>query len=461
LAPKGGTKTTPLKGTPVKSKPFNPLTSSYGLNLKSKAPFNALAPSPTTQGAFNQQLLNLAQPQYLPQLQDIAGQQGAETSANKMRTSDIGSIYNQYQQQAQSAYNEVQKSLQDIIAQNNPGQGQANLSAALQSAQGGENQLSQMMGLTAPPGPGTLPYTGAAQAAQTATQQELNGLASSFLGVPAEQLGNAPLERATELNTESLRHQAAAQGLRTQQSALVEQIPGIIATARNQLIATLQSGQSLQFQEGLAGKQFGLQKQAQGFNESQTKKSFHETQLNDAANRSSQLATITQNAQALRNQTNNTATATNQAIAKAQGQAQANAIKWLQSWLVPSKAEMATKTVKDPNTGATTHVNVLKNPKGWHRDVGSALRSIMKLYGLGENEALSLMEAVGGSTFVSGQGGMTIANWAGSFRQRAAAQNRARSLANKFSSGKNRLTSGAAAGLPSTLSRTPPIKLPR
>jgi hypothetical protein len=244
-------------------------------------------------------------------------------------------------------------------------------------------------------------------------------------------LGNAPLERATELNTESLRHQAAAQGLRTQQQALVDQIPGIVEKAREQLVSDAQSAQSLRFQENLAGQQFGLQKQAQTFNQSLATKQFTETQLNDQANRASQAATIAQNAQALTNQTQATNNAATDAIAKAQGQSQANAVKWLQGWLAPTKQEMTTKTVKDPTTGNTIHEQVLANPSGWHRNVGDALRSIQTLYGLSEPEALQLMTAVGGSTYVSGQGGMTVAQWAQTYNQRlgqqrkTAAQNKA------------------------------------
>jgi hypothetical protein len=364
--------------------------------------------------------LNAAKPQYLPQLQDIQGQTAAENTANAQRRSAIGSIYNQYQQQAKTAFGQVQKSLNDIIAQNNAGPGQANLGAALQSAQGGPNSLAQMMGITAPEGAAeTLPYTGAAQAATTATQDELNNLASSYLAVPSEQLGNVPLERATELNTESLRHQAAAQGLRTQQQALVDQIPGIIEKAREQMVSDLQSSQSLTFQEQLAKQQFGLQSQAQAFNQTQTAKQFAETQKNDAANRAAQAATTAQNAQTIANQQQQISSNAADATAKAQGQAQANAIKYIQSVLTPTKDQLTTKTVKNPVTGITTKQQVI-DPTTWHPDLGSALRGMMTLYGLNQDEALKLIAAVGGGTFVSGGGGQTIAQWADTFKQRAA-----------------------------------------
>jgi hypothetical protein len=355
----------------------------------------------------------------LPQLQEIQGQTAAEQTAAAQRTRDIGAIYNQYGQQAQQAYDAVRASLNDIIAQNAPGPGQANLAAALQSAQGGQGQLAQMMGITAPPGQAaTLPYVGAGQAAATATQEELNNLASSALTLPAQNLAGVGAERATELNTESLRHQAALQGLQGQQAALVQQIPGIIEKARQQMITDLQSAQSLRFQEQLAQRQFGLQAQAQQFQQKMAGKQFTETQLNDAANRAAQNAQIQQNAQALQNQMAATQTASQQALAQAQGKSQADAIKYLTSAMTPSKADYKTVTTRDPVTNSVTgHQQVLDVNK-WHVDVGSLLRSAMGLYGLDQQTVLNMMIDIGGNTPISGQGGQTIADWASTFAQR-------------------------------------------
>jgi len=413
----------PPPKTPAAKPPapaFNPLTSTYGLNTTSKAAFDPLSPGATTVGGFNKQVLAAAQPQYLPQLQAIQGQQTAENTANKERTTDIGSLYQQYQQQAQQAFKQAQQALTGIVAQNNAGPGQANLQAALQSAQGGPNSLAQMMGINAPAGQSaTLPYTGASQAAQTATQQELNSLASSYLTTPSQELAQVPLERATELNTESLRHQAATEGFQGQTAALVQQIPGIIEKAREQLVSDLQSAQSLKFQETLANKQFGLSAQSQAFNQAQTKKQFTETQLNDAANRTAQAATIAQNAAAQQAQIAQQAAAATDATAKAEGQARANAVAQITKDLTPTKDMMKTVSVPaNSATGAAATKTLVLDPTKWHPDLGSILKSVMTLYGLDQNTALQLISAVGGGTRY-GPSTQTIAQWADTFVQRS------------------------------------------
>jgi hypothetical protein len=402
---------------------FNPLTSTFGLNVASKAPFNPLSPGNLTVGQFNKQVLQSAQPQYLPQLQQNAAQISAENAANRQRVGDIGQIYNQYQSQAQQAYNQVQQSLNNLIAQNNPGASQGTLMAAIQSAQGGQNALAQMTGQSTPPAAGVAPlaYQSGANAAQAATQQELNALAANALTLPGQNLADVGLERATEQNTESIRHQGAIGGFQQARSDLVAQIPGIIEKAREQLVSDMQNAQSLQFQENLANKQFGLSSQQQQFNQAQTAAQFKETQLNDASNRQAQLAQIQQNAQSLANQEAAAATTATNAADKLAAQTRANVLKDLAVWLKPTAQDLIPTSVvtTDPNTGQRTTTKGSKLSPTWHKDVGTKLRQIMDVYKIPLSEALQLMADAGGNVPISGNGGQTVAQWALTFNQRS------------------------------------------
>lgn len=392
----------------------SPAANNFGLNLNDKTAFNPLNPDVNTVGGFNKLLLQESQPQYLPQLQGLQGQVSAENAANKQRSGDIGSIYSQYQGQAQDAYNQVQKALADLASNTAPGTSQANLGAALASAVGGQNSLAQMMGVSAPSTQqATLPYMGAAQAASTGTQDELNSAGAGAIGLQGANLENVGNEQATEQNTESLRHGAAIQGVDQQIQALKEQIPGIISAQREKLISDLQNAQSLNFQEGLANKQFGLSQSAQNFNQAQTTAQFGETQKNDAANRAATYAQINQNAQQLKinEQQVNNAAAT--ALATAQGKAAASAVKFLQGALLPTKQQL--KTVTNADGSKQT---VLANPGQWHVDTGSLLKTMMDQYGISQAQALQMMTDLGASTPISGQGGQTVGQWAATYNQR-------------------------------------------
>lgn len=106
--------------TPKNKIPQLDPSSNFGLNLTDKTGFDPFA-APKTQGAFNQMVLQTAQPQYMPQLQAIQTGQSAENNAFGQRKADIGSIYGQYQTQAQGAYNKLKSDLAAIQAQVAPG----------------------------------------------------------------------------------------------------------------------------------------------------------------------------------------------------------------------------------------------------------------------------------------------------------------------------------------------------
>ena len=245
--------------------------------------------------------------------------------------------------------------------------------------------------------------------------------------MPGEQLGNAPLERATELNTESLRHQAAMQGFRTQQQALVEQIPGIIAQARQTMINDLQSAQALNVQEQIAQGQFGLAKQQQGFAQGVTRQQQAQSRQAQAFNERMQQQTVAQNAQRLAIARAQANAAGAKLMAQLKGKTQANGIKWLTGWVQPTKDQMITKTVKgaiNPKTGQsgpTQRYQILA--PGWHRDVGQALNILMDQYGFTQQQALQAIRDIGGTTIIGGGAGkMTMAQWASTFYQRQRAQ---------------------------------------
>lgn len=390
----------------------------YGYSTKDKTAFNPFA-MPKTVGALNAQALALARPGYQPQLQQSAADRSAENLASQQRATALKGIYGEYGNQAQAAFNETQQALKDMIASNATGDTQQAgvLSAALNSAIGGSNQLGAMMGQSGVVTPGEVaPYTAAAQGAAAGTGQELKALSGGLLSTTGETVANASLEGAQQRDIESTRHQAALQANTQSRDAIVAGIPDVIAKVRQQLITDLLNSQGLQFQQTLADKQFGLAQQTEKANAAIAKGTLTLNQVNAAAQRANATTQLQQNQQTIDNNrlaieaTAKRAQAVlSQAVAKAQGTRQANGIKYLAAWVQPLKQELVTTSKLNPD-GSTTHGTKLADPSAWHRNPMDAFNQLTRTYGFTPAEAYQLM--AGFNTPIGRGAGITIAQWA-------------------------------------------------
>jgi hypothetical protein len=407
---------------------FNP-SSTFGLNTGDKTAFN-LYGLPKTQGDFNKQVLQAAQPLYQPQLQAIQGQETSENNLFGLRKTDIGSIYDQYQKDAQAAYDKLKNDFA-TINQTMPGATQAaNYGAAIQSALGGQNALNAATG-QAPTdtAAAAAPYAGASEAQAAVLQRLVNAGQSAALQVEGGNLANVPLERKSQLTTEEQRHLGQEQQYGQQKQQLSAQIPGIIAKARNDLITQLQAGQGQQFQQTLANKQFGESVRAAKAGEKNQAGQLSETKRVDTANieqGKQKLSIDQQNADTNAAQVKQAAT---DAIAKTKGDTRKNALIYLQSALTPPPDYYHTETTTDntptlpngkanPNYGKKTTLKVPGNAKTLHYDVGSILKTLVTQFGIPQDQALQMMSSIGGRTNVTGQSGQTVADWANTFRAR-------------------------------------------
>jgi hypothetical protein len=399
---------------------FNP-NSNFGFNTNDKTPFNIYG-LPATQGAFNKMVLAAAQPLFQPQLQAIRTQETNEGNVNVLRNTDINSIYDQYQKDAQAAHDQLKGDLAAIQAQAPSGAATANYGAAIQSALGGQNNFAAMTGQ---PGVDTAsaaaPYVGASEDQAIALQRLLNSGDSAALQISGGNVANVGLERKSQLGTESERHLGQVQQYGQQEQQLAAQIPGIIAKARQDLITQLQAGQGQQFQQNLANKQFGLSAKTAADQAALDKQKFGETKRVDTANITQGNKQLDQAQQKINNDAAATKAAAATALAQAQGTAQANAIKYLQGALTPSPSDYHDVTTTDAS-GTKRTQKILNNPAGVHYDVGSILETIVTQYGIPLDQALRMMASLGGRTNIRGVGGQTIADWANTYQARV--QNR-------------------------------------
>lgn len=395
----------------------------YGLPTTSKAAFNPSA-VPTTVGAFNKEVNQSAEPSYLPQLQQTQADQQQENQLNKIRQTDIGSIYSQETNNTQQAFNEAQQALNAIIAGENSNNTNAQgvLGAALTSAQQPGNASAAMMGMTPAAASETLPYQAAATGATENVANTLGTSAGGELSNLAQGVAGTAEDRASALNQESARHQAEVQTLQSDRDAIVQGIPAAINTAREALIKDMQSAQNSTVQQQLAEKQYGLTAATTKANIQNQTATQKLNATNAATNRETANEQVKMDEQQIQVQSENATTAAQKAkadeataIAKATSQQQVNAIKFLTSWSQPTKEEIVpAHKVTNPATGASTEVpqQVVKT---WARNPQNALNTVMVNYGVGLQEALTLMTTV--NTPIGGNKG-TVGQWAQNYLNR-------------------------------------------
>lgn len=448
--------TAPHPNTGVSNKgAINP--NAYGLRTTgaaAKQPYNPLA-QPKTVGDFNSEVNLAAEPGYQPQLAQNAADVSSENNLTAQRTQDINSVYSQYQQQAQAAFQETQKALQDMIAQEHGGDAasQAYLSSALQAGQSSPNTLATMMGMTTPPsqaGAAVAPYLAASAglAGNTELGQAVGG--QGELANMGQAVTGASMEKTAQDMTELNRHSGQLTSLTGARNTIIQGIPALVEKAREQLQTDLLAAQSQGSQEKLANEQeaqSALTNKANIYNANQTllmnegktnadianaKRTLDQNQetigLNaqkvkqgwvQISNQASQFQTTSQiQAQQVANAASASRAKLAQALANAQGKQQANAIKFLQGWASPTKTEM-TPAHKDPTTGQEVPAQV--NVKNWHRDAGNALKTLMNTYGLNLTQSLNLMSTL--TTPIGGQWNQTVGQWASSYVQRLQQRN--------------------------------------
>ena len=380
-------------------------TGTFGLNTSAKGGYNPFATP--SQASVNQQILQQARSQYLPQLQTIQGNIGAENTANPQRVSDIKSIYGTYGTQAQNAFNQTKNALTSLLQQTRTGDQTAQnvLGAALNSANVPGQTLDQMMGITAPQGAPASPYLAAAEAQGTGVQNELAQAGTGLLGTVGQGITNAGLERAQQLDTESLRHQAALQGYTGQLSALAQQVPSDIATARTAVNTQLQNAATTNLQNRLAQQTFGLNKQQQQFNQEQTAKVNSANIANQGVQNAQNWARIkqgntqlAQNAQSIQASIDSTNAKTIQSEAKLEAGTANNMAKTIQSYFTPTKEMIYTTSTKSqpkkagqqPVTTRTTHVNTA----AYEQAINPAelVGTLQSQYGVSREQALQAIQ---------------------------------------------------------------------
>jgi len=410
-------------------------TGTFGLNTGAKGAYNPFGTQ--TQGQVNQQILQQARSQYLPQLQTIQGNLAAENAADPQRVAAITATYKTYGQQAQDAYNQVRNQLSQWLTQNAAGNqaAQQTLGAALNSANVPGQTLDQMLGITAPPGSPAQPYQAAAEAQGQGIQNTLGQLAASDLGPLGEQISNAGLERAQQLDTESLRHRAAVQGLQGQMSALAQQIPSDITTARNAITTQLQNAATTALQNRIAQETLNLNKQNQAFTQGQARQSqaFNESQTRqvNAANIHNQNVTnaqnwariqqgntqLDQNAKSIQAGIDSTNAKTIQNEAKLQATAANNVAKTIQAYFSPTKEEIYTTTQKSqpkagsgqqPVTTRTTHIN--ENQYRQRIQPWALVQQLQDQYGISRIQALQAIQNQ--PQYYQGNSRLTVGQWA-------------------------------------------------
>lgn len=356
---------------PAAPKPSpNAAPNTYGLNVNDPTPYNPFQPE--SQGEFNKQLVAAVKAQVQPQYQAIAGGVNAENAAAGQRGQEIQGIFSTYGQQANDAYQQTKQELQQMLAANASGDQQAQqyLSAALGGANQPGNQLNQMLGLPSTPGGETTPYNLAALGMGTSTQDAMTKQGEGDITAAGMQLGNAGLEQAQASNAESLRHQAALEGYSGQRQALAGTIPNLLTTTRQQLGTQAEQAATTALQNRLATQEFGLAKQAQGFNENQTLRTFYEAKGNDAQRWKTTWAQIGQNNRKLDIEARSVQAsidATNvknlQTYAKLNAQQSQGVSKYLETYLAPTKEEYSTTSTPNLKTGGTTRATVIDGKK--------------------------------------------------------------------------------------------------
>jgi hypothetical protein len=384
--------------------------------VNSTAPYNY--GEPETQGEFNQAVLAQARQQYVPQLQGIAGDVGAEDTANTERNQALGSIYGTYNTQAQDAYNETKQALTDLITQNagNDQQAQGTLQAALSSANVPSGQMDQMMGITAPPqGSSSAPYMAAALGGDTAGENELSGIAANLIANAGNTVGDAGMEQAQQSNQESLRHQAALEGYSGQKQAILQQIPTDIQTAQTAETTNAQNAATTALQNALAQKEFGLSAQDQSFNENQATQTLALTKQQDAVTNAQNWKKISQsgqqlgqNEQSIQASIDENNAKTIETEAKLTAAQAVNVQKTITAYLLPSKTEYSTVT-KTTGTGST-HSTVLNSAAYTARmNPGQLAAQLQSAYGISREQALAAMQGI---TVPYGTSGETMGQWA-------------------------------------------------
>jgi len=325
-------------------------TGTYGLNTGASAAYNPWGTE--TQGQVNQQILNAARAQYLPTLQTIQGGVSAEDTVNPQRVSDIKAIYGDYANQATNAYNTLRGTLTQMITANQS-QNQAaqqTLGAALNSANVPGQTLDEMMGITAPQGAPASPYLAAAEAQGQGINNTLQDIGTGVLGTAAGQIQNAGLERAQQLDTESLRHAAALQGFQGQMQALAQQIPGDIQTARNTITTQLQNAATTNLQNRIAEQTLALNQSNAKFTQSEQLKSDATVAANNKETAKENWAKIqaANSKAAITNQESIDKFNTNTSfkIAGLQAKQKDNILKVINAYLAPTKDEQQTYTNK-------------------------------------------------------------------------------------------------------------------
>jgi hypothetical protein len=338
------------------------------LETKSKAPYNPLGSPYKTVGQFNRGVLKLAENEYKPGLENIEGEEAGEKATTGERTADLGNIYNTYSQEAQQAFQDAKSSLAEIAAKN-------------QTADQGAQQTLQAALGGAPNAGGAL---GTALAEGQIGSGALAGLQSSLVGSSAK-LENVPAVARTEaLNQEFSRDNTAKENLAAEKGKVVASIPNAIEKARQALLTNEQNRQGLQFQQNLAGKQFGLSKEAQRSNEkkanaeigmNRTKMnqefSLHEQELSAQAGLNIEKLAIAK--EKIQNERG-----------KAAGARAKNSISIMTNFLKPNKNEYM--------PGQQTHE---LNQIPYRRDPNALFKLLIVQGGLGNNEAIQLMVSSG------------------------------------------------------------------
>jgi hypothetical protein len=349
---------------------------------KKPKPYDPMASQYRTERQFDRAVRRRAEGQLQPLLDDIGSQRTDQESRHTGRMADIDKWANFGLGASRESYDRVNQALNNLIT-TNAGLSTASqqaLAGALRSGAGREAQEAANLGVSGLVDPEAAIRAGQAMS-DLSTLGTLGGL-EAIRGESARGIGIAGITGREMAGNEGNRYQAILEGLDKEEGDIRARLPGLIAETRSSMSAEELAKAGQRFQQGLAGKEFGLKERGQKFQERLSRRQQTEQERSNRAGESLQQQTINIDSQRVENERRNMeqqiAAATDETQA-AELQARADrfnaGIDILTEWFKPTKQETGKKRLRKSYTQRVTH--------GYE----AMVRKLMASTGMGDIEA--------------------------------------------------------------------------